>query len=108
MKTNPLFLIATFVASCFAQVADPVTDFKVGLTIPGGDKILKWDCDVDGDGKAEVLLSLKSVFEKDKQDYEPAAWSFYIKAPSGSFVKSTGTETQPSILSVDDLPLIDP
>lgn len=41
-----------------AQIANPVSGFKMGLTIPAGDKILKWECDLNGDGKNDVLLSL--------------------------------------------------
>ena len=93
----------------FSQIANPVNDFKTGLKIPPDDRILKWECDVNGDGKKEVLLVLKSVFFGDMQNHEPPGWSFYIANASGSdYTRSTGTVRKHKTLSVDDLPLIDP
>lgn len=111
MKTKLLTIIAAIAVPVlmFASIADPVTDFKTGLAIPDGDKILKWVCDVNGDGKSEVLLSLKSDFDKDMKRHEPPGWSFYIAdSTGGSYSRSTGTEYQPATLSINDMPLIDP
>jgi hypothetical protein len=111
MKTLFLTCLATVAAPvlALAQLIDPVADFQSALAVPSGDKVLKWECDVNGDGKNEILLALKSDFEKDMQSHEPPSWSFYIANASGtSYARSTGTENQPNTLSVDDLPLIDP
>lgn len=92
-----------------ASVADAVLNFKTEHTIVAGDKILKIEIDVNGDGKNETLLSLKSDFEKEKENHEPTGWSFYIRenTPAAAFTKSLGTETTPNELSVDDIPQID-
>jgi hypothetical protein len=90
-------------------VPDPVANFKTEYTIAAGDKILKLETDVNGDGKNEILLCLKSELEKDKEDHEPVAWTFYIAGNTTpvTYAKSLGTESKPGELSVDDLPQID-
>jgi len=114
MKTFLLTLIFCFkfalALAVAASVPDAVLSFKTEHTIDAGDKILKIEIDVNGDGKNEVLLSLKSDHEKEKENHEPAGWTFYIRenTPSIAFSKSLGTETKPNELSVDDLPQIDP
>jgi hypothetical protein len=111
MKTVILSLIIGFelIAVSTASVPDAVLNFKTEHTIVAGEKILKIEIDANGDGKNEVLLSLKSDFEENKENHEPAGWSFYIRenTPAVAFAKSTGTETAPNELSVDDIPQID-
>jgi hypothetical protein len=52
MKSKlPISVAVLITTSVFASIADPVSDFKTGLTIPSGDKILKWESDINGDGK---------------------------------------------------------
>lgn len=97
------------VAGLKASISDPVLDFKTNHTIVTTDKILKIDFDVDGDGKNETLLTLKSDFENEKENHEPAGWSFYIREKNTAiaFNKSLGTETKPAQLSMGDIPQID-
>jgi hypothetical protein len=110
MKTILLTYLVAIIApvSAFAQVANPVADFKTGLTIPSGDKILKWECDVNGDGKTEALLALKSNFDEDTKDHEPPSWTFYIGgANDAAYLRSGGIELEPQSIS-GILPNIDP
>jgi hypothetical protein len=99
----------TFAGGVTASVTDTVLDFKTNHTILVGDKILKIDFDVNGDGKNEALLTLKSDFENDKENHEGTGWNFYIRENTSpvAFSKSSGTETKPDQLSVDDIPQID-
>jgi hypothetical protein len=111
MKTLPLTFLVAIIApvSVFAQVANPVADFKTGLTIPSGDKIQKWEVDVDGDGKPETFLSLKSDFDNEMKNHEPPGWHIYFSRAQGAdYWKSTGTEEAPGELGVGDIPTIDP
>jgi hypothetical protein len=98
------------ITTAILAVPDPVADFRVEYTIATGDKIVKLETDVNGDGKNEMLLCLKSEFEMDKDDHEPVAWTFYIAGNTSpiTYSKSVGTETKQGELSVDDLPQIDP
>lgn len=111
MKSNLLAFIffLKFRAIVMASVPDAVLDFKMEHTIAADDKILKIEIDANGDGNKEVLLALKSDFEKEKENHEPAGWSFYIRANTlaVAFSKSLGTENKPEELSVDDIPQID-
>lgn len=111
MKTilTILLICFEFTTLVAASVPDAVLDFKAKHKIEAGDKILKIETDVNGDGKNEILLCLKSEFEKDTGDHEPAAWSFYIAKNTSiiKFSESTGTETKPNSLAVGDIPLVD-
>lgn len=92
----------------FASIVSPIHDFETGLTIRAGDKILRWEADLNGDGKTEVLLCLKSDSNNAVQSKEAPAWTLYIAETTGNtFVKSKGTEFETDTLSVDDMPLID-
>jgi hypothetical protein len=55
-----------------------------------------------------MFLSLKSEFDQQRENEEPAAWDTYIGESAGTgYLKSAGTEEEPNTLSVDDLPPID-
>jgi hypothetical protein len=92
-----------------ASVPDAVLDYKTEHKIAANDKILKIETDIDGDGKNEILLNLKSNLEMDKENHEVAGWTLYIpgNTPATTFSKSQGTETKLNELSVDDIPRID-
>jgi hypothetical protein len=111
MKAVSSALIALFfiITNAISAVPDPVANFKTEHTIATGDKILKFDTDVKGDGKYEILLCLKAEFEKDKEDHEPVAWTFCVAGNTTrvTYSKSVGTESKQGELSVDDLPQID-
>lgn len=108
LKTLILLFFLVLPVLLFASIANPIDDFKTGLTIPPGDKILKWEIDMNGDGKNDVLLSLKSDASDAAQSNESPAWTLYIaEAVGNTFTKSEGTEYEANTLSVDDLPVID-
>lgn len=90
-----------------AQVADPVAHFKAGLTVASEDRILKWECDINGDAKNEVLLTLKSDFDNDMANHEPPSWELYIANSDDTYHPSEGVELAPNSIS-DVLPNIDP
>jgi len=96
-------------ALSWGSITDPINDFKTDLTIPSGDKILKWEVDLNGDGKNEVLLCLKSDFTAAIESHDTPTWTVYIAEanPSTSYTKSEGTEYEAGQISVDDLPQID-
>jgi hypothetical protein len=95
--------------TAYAGIANPIIDYKNFYTISTSDKILKWESDINGDGRNEVLLCLKSDYNTEKENRQPSGWDFYISNSIGavSYTKSTGTETKPDQLSVDDIPQID-
>lgn len=107
-KLLVLFVILTTPVFTYSQVADPIADFKTTLVIPPSDKILKWAADVDGDGKVEIFLSIKSDFNEDVKNHEPQGWLIYFsQTPGNAFWKSAGTEASPGQLGVGDIPQID-
>jgi len=107
-----LIVATTLIFACSlgcAQITDPLADFKRLLDISPGDKILKWECRLGGEGVTDMLFSLKSDFEKANQNDQPPSWVFYIAESSiGNYIRSTGTEEKADSLSVDDLPQINP
>ena len=110
MKTILLVFVGLISAQMpgLASVSDPIADFKTKHRIAPCDKIIKWTCNVSKDNKSDVLLCLKSDFDKNSRDNEPQSWSYYIANASGNtYTKSTGTSQQADSLSVDDMPKID-
>ncbi len=101
MKTLLIICLAAIAAPvlALAQIANPIADFKTGLTISSGDKILKWECDVNGDGKNEMLFTLKSDHDKAVQEHEPSGWVLYVAdAPGTSYSKMEGVELEPQTI----------
>lgn len=92
-----------------ANVDNPIIDFKTRFAIAPGDKILKWEADLNGDGRNEVFLCLKSDFDTDVQSRDVPGWSVYIAeaSPGNGYFKSEGTEYEATQISVGDMPLID-
>lgn len=110
MKSTLLALVAAVATPVLASasIEDPIADFKTGLIIPPGDKILKWVCDLNGDGKNEVFLTLKSDYDKAVEEHQPSGWVIYIANATGaSYSESEGVEEQPQTIA-DILPDIDP
>jgi hypothetical protein len=102
------FIFASVLANASGIISDPIADFKINLTISSGDKVLKLDIDVNGDGNKEAFLCLKSDFDKEKEDRQPQSWDVYLGKNVGgnSYLKSGGVEIEPN--SIDGiLPDID-
>lgn len=110
MKTKHIILFAVLALPVllFASITSPIDDFKTGLTIPAGDKILQWQADISGDGKNEIFLSLKSDFNGAAADNDPPGWVTYIAELTGSgYLRSQGIELEPDTID-SILPDIDP
>jgi hypothetical protein len=108
MKTPLLgmLLLATPLGA-YAQIADPVTSFRAGIEEPNPVAILKWEADLNGDGKNEVMLSRKDEYEAEINEKDIPGWFVFIATPTG-FVESKGTQDQgDNALGVRDLPMID-
>jgi hypothetical protein len=86
---------------------DAITDFKNGLLIPAGDKILKWEIDMDGDSKNELFLTLKSDSQEAKERNDVESWVLYQPiAANGTYQECKGVSgTLGSVSSI--LPQID-
>lgn len=83
-----------------ASIPDVIIDFKTDLIIPDGDKILKWEIDINGDNHKEILLCLKSDFNKEKENHEPQSLDFYIaSATEGEYAKPEGIEIRPEVIA---------
>jgi hypothetical protein len=101
-------LLISYTITPSKAIPDPEADFKADLAIAAGDKILKWEVDLDGDGKNEILFCLKSDHTKEKEEFQPAPWDLYIANSTGAgYTKSIGTEEKEDQISIDDLALID-
>lgn len=96
-----LFLMGfVMTLSGFAQIANPILDFKTGLKTLSGDKILKWECDLTGIGRKEVFFALKSEVSVDQQDEAPSDWTLYIPNAAGDgYLYSEWIAVEPKLLS---------
>lgn len=96
-------IMLTTSISAPAQIADPTEFFKSHLK---GEPFMKWEADLNGDGKAEVMLSRKNEFIKDNEENEPTGWYVYISGATGytefKGLKNQGEESvSPAALPID-------
>lgn len=76
-------LILAFQVINPARALDPLKDFKEGLAIGAGDKLWQWRGDLNGDGKNDLLLCLKSDAEESIKNTDPPSWVFYLGGAAG-------------------------
>lgn len=101
MKTHLVILLSVLALPplAFASIINPINDFKIGLTILAGDKILKWEADINNDGKNEIFLSLKSDLDTALANNDTPAWVMYIADSAGNgYSKSQGIELKPDTI----------
>ncbi len=106
-----IFIVYTASFLTTSSAIDPVADFKTNFTIEPGDKILKWQIDINGDGYNEIFLTLKSNHDKDKEDNDIPAWDVYLSDENGSnVIRSKGIQDpgdEPDSIGLGGLPCID-
>lgn len=84
MKT----IICAFAAVAISQTlgadtSNPVADFRVRAELPPPGKLLKWQSDINGDGKAEVFLSRKDDVDDAAANQISPGWDVYAARPNG-------------------------
>jgi hypothetical protein len=68
---------------------------------------MKWEADLNGDGRKEMMLSRKDEYEADIKGNEVPGWFIFIAKPT-EFAASKGTQDDgENALGVGDLPMID-
>jgi hypothetical protein len=108
MKTTLLgmLLLATPLGA-YAQTNDPVASFRSGITNATSVPILKWEADINGDGKNEVMLNRKDNISAAAEAERLSGWFVFI-AQGNNFLKSKGVqELNDDSLDVSSLPQID-
>jgi len=92
MKTTLLgmLLLATPLGA-YAQITDPVAAFRSGITNPSSVPLLKWEADLNGDGKNEVMINRKDNVDAVLDTDQPSGWSVFIAQPN-DFARSKGIE----------------
>jgi len=76
-----------------ADVSDPIKGFKATNPFIPGEILYRWDADINGDGKKEVFLKLKSTDDLNKANGNFPSWVVYVSnSDSSGFVLSRGTE----------------
>lgn len=69
-------------------VADPLLDFtnlhKNKVKIDGGERMLRIDLDIDGDGEKEIFLTRESFLDKECEN-RVYRWDMYKKLGNGSY-----------------------
>ena len=107
MKTLHLTLLMFALTHCVnAQITNPVTHFEsLG---PGIQPVMKWEADINGDGKSEVFLSLKDEYDQDVASDRSPGWFVYIADAAGtSYNQSTGIKDQGEDSIGAAVPMID-
>lgn len=91
-----------------AQISNPVTHFE--SLSPEIQPIIKWEADINGDGKLEVFLSLKKDYDDEiAEERMPAGWFVYFAdTGSNTYTQSVGIkEAGEDAIGVGVLPMID-
>jgi hypothetical protein len=84
MKINHHILFVFLYSIATVQALDPTVSFKTGLVIGAVDKILKWEGDLNGDGKNDIFYSLKSDSEEAIKNSNPPSWFLYLSNAAGT------------------------
>jgi hypothetical protein len=93
MKRRVIFILALSQIIALADFSDPVREFKATWPFIPGDVLYRWDADMDGVGKKEVFLKLKSTYDLNKQKGYYPGWVLYLpNASNTGYVTSRGTE----------------
>lgn len=107
MKNLFLYVLMSALTQCAtAQVTNPVAHFEsLG---PDIQPVLKWEADINGDGKNEVFLSLKDEHDQDVAADRSPGWFLYIADATGtSYNPSTGIKEQGDDSVGAAVPMID-
>jgi hypothetical protein len=100
-----MLLLATPLGAS-AQIADPVASFRSDIQSPEPIALMKWEADLNGDGKKEVMLSRKDEFDLEIKAKELSSWIVYFAQADG-FVESKGIQDQgDDALGVGVVPMI--
>jgi hypothetical protein len=88
-----------------AAIGNPVLDYKSKYNLVASDKLLKWQSDLDGNGKQDVFLILKESYEE-LRDQSVPGWEVYMASQGGIYTKIAGVEDESGVGPA--LPQIDP
>lgn len=96
MKALTLFVILFSSAHCVsAQIVDVVAFYRSSNQYPAPSILLKWQIDINGDGKSETFLSRKVDHDEDVAAGQPPSWELFIaNISSNTSTESTGTQNQ--------------
>jgi hypothetical protein len=84
MKINHYASLIFLYGITTVYALDPTTSFKTDLVIGAADKILKWQGDLNGDGKNDLFYSLKSDSEDAIKNLNPPSWFLYLSNAAGT------------------------
>ncbi|MCX8495653.1 MAG: hypothetical protein ORN51_05660 [Akkermansiaceae bacterium] len=96
MKASTLIVILFSSSLCFsAQIVDVVAFYRSSSQYPAPAVLLKWQADINGDGKSETLLTRKVDHDEDVAARQLPSWETFIaSATADTFTESTGVQNQ--------------
>ena len=78
-----------------AQVVDPIAFYRSSTQFPAPSVLLKWQADINGDGKSEIFLTRKEYYDEDVAAGQLPSWEAFIaNAAANTFTESTGMQNQ--------------
>jgi hypothetical protein len=96
MKSLTLFVILFLSAHCVsAQIVDVVAFYRASNQYPAPSILLKWQTDVNDDGKSETFLCRKVDHDEDVAAGQLPSWEIFIaSATANTSTESTGIQNQ--------------
>lgn len=78
-----------------AQIVDPVAFYRTTTQYPAPSVLLKWQADINGDGKNETFLTRKEYYDEDVAAAQLPSWEvFLVGVAANTFSESTGVQNQ--------------
>lgn len=108
MKIKHHIQLIIFFGITNSPALDTIANFKAGQVIEFGDKILKWQGDLNGDGKDDLFYSLKSDFKESVKNLDPPSWVFYLSNSAGTDYLAAPDLKEANGDIGGELPVIDP
>jgi hypothetical protein len=96
MKTFALVALLFVSTHCVsAQIVDPVAFYRSSTQYPAPSILLKWQADINGDGKNETFLTRKGYFDEDVNAGQLPSWEIFLaSATVNTFTESTGIQNE--------------
>ncbi|MES2477239.1 MAG: hypothetical protein V4640_15750 [Verrucomicrobiota bacterium] len=104
-----LVLMLAFGRCALAEIVDPVGFYRSSTQYPAPSALLKWNADINGDGKNETFLIRKADYDADVAVHQLPSWEVFIaNTTANTFMESTGIQDEgEELFGIAGVPQVD-